>query len=40
MASEDPEGGLFRISPILELSRPNYKEEEQMHAVAIVSNIE
>ena len=40
MAFADSEEGLFRISPILELSQPSYEEEEQIQTIAIVSNIE
>ena len=40
MASGDPEEGLFCLEPILELSQPSYKEEEQMRSTATVSNIE
>ena len=40
IASRDPEEGLFRLEPILELNNSSYEEEEQMRAIAIVSNIE
>ena len=39
MAFGDPEEGLYRLAPILELNRPSY-EEEQMQATKTVGNIE